>query len=51
VVSRLIATRKPDDRSHTLRRKFAEAITSFTDMSLALEFEELLTVPAYRLIA
>jgi malate synthase len=31
--------------------RFPEAITLFTDMSLALEFEEFLTVPAYRLIA
>jgi malate synthase len=31
--------------------RFAEAIQLFTDMSLALEFEEFLTVPAYRLIA
>jgi malate synthase len=31
--------------------RFAEAAQLFTDMSLALEFEEFLTVPAYRLIA
>jgi malate synthase len=31
--------------------RFPEAIQLFTDMSLALEFEEFLTVPAYRLIA
>ena len=30
--------------------RFPEAIQLFTDMSLALEFEEFLTVPAYRLI-
>ena len=30
--------------------RFPEAIQLYTDMSLALEFEEFLTVPAYRLI-
>jgi malate synthase len=30
--------------------RFPEAIQLFTDMSLALEFEEFLTVPAYRLV-
>ncbi len=30
--------------------RFPEAIQLFTDMSLALEFEEFLTLPAYRLI-
>jgi malate synthase len=30
--------------------RFEEAVELFTDMSLALEFEEFLTIPAYRLI-
>jgi malate synthase len=31
--------------------RFPEAIKLFTDLSLAPEFEDFLTIPAYRLIA